>query len=152
MLKSKVNSEYSELLRTVEYLASVQEYITETSLLFKQTLIEERSIAREEGKRIKDKSFHFIDKISEDKGSPTDFTSCCTMFGKFFEIVGHLVSQNYSMYQKQTDYSCLTSYPKEVNKQTIVERLKELDKMKSTYKKRKLIYEKAVISAEEAIK
>jgi hypothetical protein len=55
------------------------------------------------------------------------------MFAKFFEIVGHLVSQNYASYQKQTNY-CelqdlveeLKDFNKETNKSTIVEQLKKL--------------------------
>jgi predicted nucleic acid-binding Zn-ribbon protein len=81
------------------------------------------------------------------------------MFAKFFEIVGHLVGQNYNIYLKETSYKDidvmvkdLKEFAQGVNKSAIVEKLKELDKTKSAYSKRKSAYEKAIVSTEEAIK
>lgn len=150
--------EYNDHLRMVEYCVSNQEYIIESSSLFIDSLTEERDTIIDEGKRIKDKSFKFIEFIGEDSKCTTDFASTSKMFAKFFEIVGHLISQNYSSYQKQTNYTDLQDlaeelkdFNQEINKSTIVEQLKKLNKMKLLYHKKKVAYEKAVSLAEQAI-
>lgn len=80
------------------------------------------------------------------------------MFAKFFEIVGHLVSQNYSTIEKEASYEeieelvrDLKAFNKEVNKHVVVEKLKELVKLKNSYSKKQAAYEKAIKTTEDAL-
>jgi hypothetical protein len=158
MKKSKSNMEYFEELKTVETCWSNQEYIKESAMLFIESLNEERAAIKEEGGIVKEKSFKFIDKISDDGNTTSDFASCSIMFAKFFEIVGHLVSQNYSTIQKEACHEeieelvlDLKAFNKEINKHVVLEKLKELAKLKNSYVKKQATYEKAIKTTEDAL-
>lgn len=128
-------------------------------MLLYNSLTDERNGIKEEGNKVKDKSHKLINKISEGGNVDSNFSSCAIMFAKFNEIVGQLVAQNYAIYQKETNYheiealiDDIREFNKSVNKQSIVEKLRELDKTKTQYIKKKEDYEKAVNFTEEAIK
>lgn len=75
MLKAKLNTEYSEYVKCVEYFETNQQYLKDTSILLKDTLTEERRTVRDEGKVIKNRSFSFVEKISEDSNTTTDLAT-----------------------------------------------------------------------------
>ncbi len=155
MFRSKAKDEY---IHTVEHCVANQDYIVETATMFIEVLSEERSIVINEGRRVKDKSNKFIELIGDDSSSSTDFASSSKIFAKFFEIVGHLVSQNYQTNDQQTDYDTLKKliedlkdFNKEVNKSVIVEKLKTLNKMRTNLGKKEDLYQKATNAAEEVV-
>ena len=159
MLRSKSTSDYNEQVKVVDGWLSTQEYIADTSLWFNTSLTEEREILKEEGNKVRDKSHKLISKISEQGWNTSDFISWTIMFAKFYEIVGHLIAQNHSVYQKEAKYDKIESLIQEIkdfgvnmNRQTIVERLKELEKLKHQYNKNKISYERAITKTEEAIR
>ena len=89
----------------------------------------------------------------------SDFISWTIMFAKFYEIVGQLVTQNHSIFQKETKCSEIDSLAQELrnfmvnmNRQSIIEKLREIEKLKNQYQKSKTAYEKAIKKTEEAIK
>lgn len=159
MLKSKGASDFSEQQKIVEGWISNQEYIAESSIWFTSNLIEEREILREEGGKIRDKSHKLISVINEQGIMTSDFISWTIMFAKFYEIVGQLVAQNHSIFQKETKCSEIDSLAQELrnfmvnmNRQSIVDKLREMEKLKNQYQKSKTAYEKAIKKTEEAIK
>ena len=158
MFRSKGKDEFNDHIRTVEYCVLNQEYIIESSSLFIDSIIEEGLSIKEEGRRIKDKSNKFIEIIGDDSNSSTDFASCSKMFAKFFEIVGHLVSQHYSNNLEQENHKelqiiidDLKDFNKEINKSTLVEKFKTLTKMRTILSKKQDLYEKSISNAEDVL-
>lgn len=154
----KKHSEYEEQIKTIEACVLNQDYIIDSSRLFYNWMHEERNIFKKEGACYKSYSNTLIESVTKDGVAECDFSACSVMFGKYFQIIGQLISQANSLTQNETKYDEIEALIEDIkehnkvySKQIITEKLKELDKLKSLYWKKKRTYKNVIASTEEAI-
>lgn len=159
MLKEKSKSKYKDHEETIDHLLAYQEYMIDSSDFFIECLDLEKNLKREEGRRLKNKSIRVREMISDENNVKSDFISIITHFVQLFESTGSQENKNYAKYEQNANYFELVSICKGVkesknksNKDSIMDKLAPLSKMRNSRSKKQYQYETAVTTAEEVLR